>query len=135
MTVQGQEREIDLGPKIGTYLHIYNIISNAYLCAIVPSVFNIYTIYIMSICLNPESDICEHFGGRQVENSRLRQKNGPPQSYVNYMVTCSNELLPLLFNMNTLVSLSLTHTNSFCVGILEQSLVTKRRAYIVFCFS
>ena len=28
--------------------------------AIVPGVFDIYTIYIMSICLNPESDICEH---------------------------------------------------------------------------
>ena len=69
MTVRGQEREVDLGLKISTYLYIYNVISNAYLCAIVPAVFDIYTIYIMSICLNPESDICECFGGRQVENS------------------------------------------------------------------
>ena len=75
MTVRGREREVDLGPKISTYLYIHNILSNAYLCAIVPAVFDIYTIYIMSICLNPESDICECFGGHPVENSRLRKKN------------------------------------------------------------
>ena len=31
MTVQSQNREVNLGPKIGTYLYIYNIISNVYL--------------------------------------------------------------------------------------------------------
>ena len=115
---------------ICTYVII--IISNAYLCAIVPAVFDIYTIYIMSICLNHESGICMRFGGHPVENSQLRKKMDPHK--VIYLVTCSNKLLPLLFNMKTLVSLSLAYTNSFCVGILKQNLVTKWGA-IVFLFS
>ena len=68
-------------------------------CAIIPAVFNIN-----AICIY---DICKRFGSL-VENSRLRKRFEPHKvmliNIVAMVAYVFNKLLPLLFNMNTLVS-------------------------------